>query len=301
MDLIKFPYYSGNIYKTNVLGHVTLEDFCNAHIYPKSKTIQIINQIKKANKAGDAALKRKLKHQLYSFTPSVLIPINQSRKYENVIAYTGLMQLDFDGMDNNIALDLKKWLFSQPECIVSYISPSGNGLKGLIRIKKPTDKEHYKAIFKSVQSKYEEVGYLDSSTKNAMLPLFLSIDEKLLYKGFNNSKVWVDEDWSQIKHVRLLNSQPTNFNPDEKDKERTLRILRDKIKNINSEGHPQVRSAALILGSRCSAGYLSVIEAQNEIELLIRSNNYLKKGVSGYISTALWGISEGYKTPKYYD
>lgn len=298
---IKFPYYSGNIYKTEVLGHVTLEEFCFAHMNPKPHVETIIKEIQQADATGNKQLKRTLKHKLFSFTPSVKIPIRRGRKYDNVVSFTGLMQLDFDGMDEPTALDIKQWLFEQPETITSYISPSGLGVKGLIRIKQPSDKEHYKAIFKAVQAKYEEVGYLDSSTKNAMLPLFLSIDRQMLVRDLNEAKVWVDEDWSVIQHVRLNDTQPTNFNPNENDKERTLRILRDKINGINDNGHYQVRSAALILGSRVGAGYITVTDAQQEIELLIRSNGYLKKGTSGYIATALWGISEGYKNPKYYD
>lgn len=302
MESIKFPYYSGNIYKTNVLGHVTLDYFCKAHKNPTKETIEIINKVKKASENNDNILKRKLKHRLYSFTPSVYIPVNQSRKYDNVIEYTGLMQLDFDKIEDvDTAIDLKKWLFEQPEVIVSYISPSGKGVKGLISIKKPEDKEHYKAIFKSIASKYEVISYFDKATKNAMLPLFLSIDEDLLSKEYKNVNTWMKEDWSVVKHVRLNDSQPPNFNPNEDDFNKTIRILKNKINNITNDGHTQVRSAALILGSRVSAGYISINEAQNEIEILIRSNSYLKKGTSGYISTALWGISEGYKTPKYYD
>ena len=64
---VKFPYYSGNIKLTKVVGHVTLEDFVNAHAMPKQNTFDILEKVKAATEAGDIALKRTLKHQLYSF------------------------------------------------------------------------------------------------------------------------------------------------------------------------------------------------------------------------------------------
>lgn len=300
---MKFPYYSGNIRLTKVLGHVSIEQFIRVHENPKLGTIEIINLIKKAEEENDFKLKRKLKHQLFSFTPSVFIHKNQKRKYENIIYYTGLMQLDFDKIpDLKVAIEIKEYVFNQPETICSYLSPSQKGVKSIILTKQPEDKEHYKAIHKAVSSKYESLSYMDESTKNAMLPLFLSIDYDILSRNYNECKAFTDEDWSKPNYVELNNEPPhqTSFNGDYY-YDKTLRILRDKINNINDNGHPQVRNAALILGSRVGAGYIDLITAQNEIENLIRNNNYLKKGTSGYISTALWGISEGYKNPKYYD
>lgn len=299
---ILFPYYSGNIYKTNVLGHISIADFVRVHNNPKQNTIDVINKVQEAKKNNDLKLKRKLKHQLYSFTPSVYIPLNERRCYDKVQYYTGLMQLDFDGIEDvQTAVDLKGWLFEQQEVVCSYISPSGLGVKGLINVKQPESKEHFKAIHTAVCSKYEEVGYLDLATKNAMLPLFLSIDKQILSRDFSECQPWVDEDWTTPKYVRLNETQPTNFKSTQEDARKTIRILTDKISNIVDNGHPQVRSAALILGSRAGAGYLTIIEARQEIEFLIKNNNYLNKGISGYLSTALWGISEGYKNPKYYD
>jgi len=72
------------------------------------------------------------------------------------------------------------------------------------------------------------------------------------------------------------------------------------INQIASNGHPQLRTACLILGTRVGAGYLSFSEASEEVEFLVRTNNYLQKGIKGYLTTADWALKEGYHTPKYY-
>lgn len=301
---IIFPYYSGNIYNSLVLGHVTIEQFIHSHKHPKKNIINIINKIKEATELNDIKLKRELKQHLYSFTPSVYINIGKSRKYENVLKWTGLMQLDFDKIpDINTAKELKNYIFEQREIITCYLSPSGTGVKALMLIKKPEDKNHYKAIHKAMVSKYEELSYLDLATKNAMLPLFLSIDKNILSRSINKCIIWSDESWDKPNYIRLNDTKNNKENKFSNNyyKNKTLRILKEKIEKIIDNGHPQVRSAALILGSRVSAGYIDIHTAQYEIENLIKNNNYLSKGISGYLSTALWGISEGHKNPKYYD
>jgi len=199
------------------------------------------------------------------------------------------------------AVLFKRKIFEENhEVVCTYLSPSLKGIKALIRIKKPRNVEHYKAIHKSVQNKYKTYPGFDPATKNAILPLFLSMDDCLYYRPFEEADEWISEDWSKPKYKKLNTPQP-NFIPNEYDTIRTIRILRNKINNINDNGHPQVRSAALILGSRVAAGYLSQYDAENEIINLIASNSYLAKGPKGYIETAKWAIKEGMKTPKSYD
>lgn len=293
-----FPYYSGNIKLTKVIGHVTIDSFTNAIGDPKPKIKSLINKIKNCN---DSKEKRELKHGLYSFTPSVFIDYGKKRKYSSVSKYTGLMQIDLDGIDDyNIAKNLKQWVFEQPECVCSFLSPSNN-VKALIRIVTPLTKDHYIRLWNAVESKYEETGYFDVATKNAVLPLFLSVDEDILYRDFNDAYPWQAEKELVIDHV-ALNSTPTsiNYSDGQYYYEKTIRILTKKFNSINDNGHPQVRSAALILGSRVGAGYLTQNDAELHIISLIKQNEYLQKGIKGYVETAQWGIKQGMSNPRYY-
>lgn len=300
-DNIIFPYYSGNIKLTKVMGHVTLNRFVKANSSPKPENISVFELIRNCS---DPIEKRKLKHKLFAFTPSVYISKTHKRKYSGIQKYTGLMQIDLDGINNEkIAEDLKQWLFDQPECVCSFFSPSKN-VKGLIRITAAKTKDQYIRLHNAITEKYEETGYFDVATRNAVLPLFLSYDPDILYRDYSEATPWTKEKEIKVEHVALNNGPPTNFNSSIGNqgyfKKRTLRILHEKINKISDNGHPQVRSASLILGSRVGANYLSRQEAIIEITSLIKQNQYLSKGIEGYLKTAEWGISQGLTKPKYY-
>ena len=306
-ESVMFNYFSGNIKFTKALGLVTLKEFINAHRNPKKQTLDIMADVKKATADGDLALKRQLKHRLSSFVPAALFKLGGGRKYDNIVKFTGLMQLDFDGIETaDKAYDLKYYLFTTYQCVVcTYFSPSGKGVKALIRITEPRDKEHYKAIYKTVEAEFEQMGYFDTATKNIVLPLFLSIDANILYRDFSQAVAWDKEDWTVPKRNT---STPPNLtfptqrygNAEDYYRDKTYKLFMNKINAIDSNGHPQVRTACLVLGSRAGAGYITRAEAEQLADSMICSNNYLNKNTDGYIKTAMWCIEEGYKSPKEY-
>jgi hypothetical protein len=299
---ITFPYYSGNIHLSKAIGVVNLAKFISSHKNPHPNTIAILEKVAKASVDGNMKLKRELKHGLYAFTPSIMINAGFARSYANVMWWTGLMQLDFDGIPSaEMAKEMKQHLFdNNNEIVCAYLSPSGRGVKCLIKTTIPESKEQYKALHKAIETEFSAYDYFDPATKNAMLPLFLSADTEILSRDESECPPWIEEDWSVTNYVRL-NDTP-NFNSVNSIEltNKTIRILNSKILNINNNGHPQVRSASLILGSRVTAGYISKADAELNIIRLINSNLYLQKGVEGYIATAMWGIKEGMKHPKYY-
>lgn len=303
---VKFNYYSGNIFETKALGTVTLEKFINVNKNPTPATIKLLAKISKATECKDLKLKRELKHQLYSFTPSVLLIRNGFRSYSYISEWTGLMQIDLDGIETyEKAIEIKQHIFnSYKEIVVALISPSGKGVKCLMKTITPTDKEHYRALHKSMVNTFEQYGYLDISTKNAMLPLFLSADINILYRDYSECDAWAEEDWTTVSYVELNDDKPNNFNVNNIDGDyntkKVIRITETRINNISDNGHPQVRATALILGSRIGAGYIQENDARCLLRNLIEVNSYLKKDLSNYIRTAHWGITEGMKNPKYF-
>lgn len=301
----KFPYYSGNIRRSKCLGLVSLDSFISAHKNPTEKTKKIIDLIKIESEKGDKKAKAILKEQLHSFTPSVIIEKGFKRRYDNIKAFTGLMQIDLDGIEEkSLAVDLKEHIFHSYESIVcAYISPSGLGVKALMKITLPEDIEHYKAIHKAVEVEFEQFGYFDHATSNAILPLFLSYDKDILFREFESCLTWENEDWSKPSYV-MLNAEPLpESRGDKQDKyyyDKVVRITEKRINEIIDNGHPQVRNTALVLGSRVAAGYIPRYDAEALIERLILSNSYLQKGIKGYVKTAFWAINEGIRTPKYF-
>lgn len=305
-DLI--PYYSGNIKMSRCIGHVTLDQFINSHKNPKKDVEVLIEKIKIASLNKDKDLKASLKKNLFAFTPSVNIDVGQKRRYSNIKGFTRYKQLDFDKIpDKQTAILIKEHIFNRnPEIICAYLSPSGLGVKCLLKTKRCQDIEQFRAMHKAIDkhfSAYED--YFDSAVKNAILPLFLSIDKAILYRDFNKTKQWVKEDWSKTKYVSLNDAQPNltvSFTDKQKQYfyDKTVRLFNDKINSINSDGHPQLRRACLILGSRCGAGYIDVSTCEVLAESMIKRNEYLSKDVRNYIKTSLWAINEGRKNPKEY-
>ena len=311
--MINFPYYSGNIKKSEALGLVDLDYFISSHRNPTKRTRDLIDKIKIESAKGDKKAKGLLKQQLHSFTPSVIINKGDKRRYDNIKEFTGLMQIDLDGIPTKQkAIDLKEHIFHSYEGIVcSYLSPSGLGIKALMKISKvgghfiPREDaiKQYKALHQAVEKEFEQYEYFDHATSNAILPLFLSYDEDILSRQFEVAKTWAEEDWSRPKYVRL-NTAPTHESRgDKQDKyyyDKVVRIIEKRINDILDNGHPQVRGTALVLGSRVAAGYITRDEAESLIEQLIMRNSYLQKGIKGYVKTALWAINEGIKQPKYF-
>jgi len=303
MQNIIIPYYSGNIHFSKVIGYISLEKFIDVIKNPKPKTTYIINQIKIAEANNDIELKRTLKQQLYSFTPAVVIPINKQRNYNNIVEFTGLMQIDLDHIETEQeAVSIKYHLFENYKQIVcAFLSPSRKGVKALLKIEKPKDIEHYKALHKGMVNTFEEYSYLDLITKNAVLPMFLSIDNNILYRSYDEATTWTYCDYTETKYTHLnISNVKKETTPQTSDKQRVINIIKNRIDRILDNGHPQVRSTSLILGSRVAAGYISMYEARELIKDLIYTNNYLQKNINGYIKTANWAINEGTKCPLYF-
>lgn len=307
MDLI--PFYSGNIKDSICIGHVSYNKFIKAHKNPRDEVVVLMDKIKKASLEKNKDLKAELKKGLFAFTPSVLIRKGQRRKYKNITGFTQYKQLDFDKIeDNKTAIQLKEYLFNNyPEILCAYLSPSGLGVKCLLKTKTPTDIEHYRALNKAIEMHFQTLGpYFDSAVKNAILPLFLSVDLNMMHRSFEDTETWTDEDWSKTEYV-ALNDVSVNYADRYSDKQKqyyldkTVRLFREKIRAITADGHPQMRRACLILGSRCGAGYIDAMEAESLAENEIRMNQYLQKDLKNYITTSKWAINEGRKNPKDYN
>lgn len=94
-----------------------------------------------------------------------------TRKKDALKQGSGLAILDFDKLDN--LLEYKENLKSNPLIFACWISPSGNGLKALIRIPIIQSDEDYKSIFKQIKEIYPDI---DDSGKDISRLCFESYD-----------------------------------------------------------------------------------------------------------------------------
>lgn len=95
----------------------------------------------------DADKKKALKNSLPAVT---FCGTFSSRKKENLKQGSGLAILDFDKLDN--VLEFKDTLKSNDYIFSCWISPSGNGLKALVKIPVIKDDAEYKLIFKQLKN-----------------------------------------------------------------------------------------------------------------------------------------------------
>ena len=155
----------------------------------------------------------KAKKSLPAFTPSGKFV--GGRKLEFLADYSSCIILDIDKLS---AADLQnaKHLANQSEfTYASFISPSGNGLKILVKITTP--KAEHKETFLLVQEHYEKLLKLeiDKSGKDITRLCFYSWDENLYLN--ENASVFASET-KQSCQAELVeasptdNSQPTTHN-----------------------------------------------------------------------------------------
>ena len=300
-------YYNGDIKDSVARGEVSLDNFVQAHISPKQ---QISNLLDAIQNESDKKKRGALKSKLFYFTPSVVIPIGKRRRYENIERFTGLMQVDIDNLESvEVARELREYLFRTYEqfyCV--YLSPSKKGVKGLLKIPICESVKEYKEYFQGVEDELDWIYGFDSAPKNAVLPLYISRDSNLFYR--ERPSTWATKgEVANIETYENLTPTPIptreggtfTYKSQAYYERITIDIFVSKINQIfSSDGHPRLRSACLVLGSRTGAGYLSYTEALTLAENSIRANGYLRKGVENYIKTSKWAITEGFKKPKYY-
>ena len=156
----------------------------------KSDKLQIaINKIRTSeNKAERDILKK--------FLPSITVSgtFKDGHSTNNLIKHSGLIQVDIDGISNPIELKAKasKDIFTY-SC---FVSPSGNGLKAIIKI--PTDNhlQSFELLQTYFLSEYE-IG-IDSKCKDIGRLMFLSFDSELF---INENSLIMNETTLNVKNV----------------------------------------------------------------------------------------------------
>lgn len=148
----------------------------------------------------------KAKKSLPAFTPSAKFV--GGRKLEYLAEYSNCIILDIDKLSTE-ALQKTKQTANQSEfTFASFISPSGNGLKILVKIDTP--KSEHKETFLLVQEHYEKLLNLeiDKSGKDITRLCFYSSDENLYLN--ENSKTFVTnmDDQSTSSRAQSRDEMP---------------------------------------------------------------------------------------------
>lgn len=139
--------------------------------------------VKKIRSEKRKSERNELKKQL----PAICFSGTFNKRADNAILdHSGLICLDFDGYDKQKVLLNDKENLSKNKYVFSvFISPSGNGLKALIKI--PADAENHTNYFNSLE-KYFNSPYFDKTSKNISRVCYESYDP-LIYVN-ENSSIW---------------------------------------------------------------------------------------------------------------
>ena len=293
----KFQYYPSDIRIVKPLGEISLYDYLYKIKNPTEQTITLFKQIEEASTIGDLKLKSELKAKTYYFTPC-LFSDGQGRSYSNIKSWTGLMIIDVDGLTPEYAIEFKEYLFNTYKFFISvFLSASKRGVKGIVKIPVCYSTDEFKSYFYGLMDKFQEYKGIDFSSKNCALANYLTYDKELLYRldaeEWNGKGVQIDEFKVFEGEVKLLE------NITEEDVEKVKFILSKMFGKILDSGHLIVRSASLLAGGFCSAGYMNIDEMREYLFDLIDDTDYLQKSPKTYKTTCVQMLNKGFQSPVY--
>lgn len=166
-----------------------------------------VEEIRRLIAFGDKETAQEKKKQLLAFTPSAVF--KDKRQMPFLEMYSGFVHLDFDKLNPDqlkAAMDIIKNI---PYTFLSFISPSGNGLKVFVEI--DSGIEHHDIAYQQVQKYYEEATRLkaDPSCKDITRLCFMSYHPEL-YKNIMNEKFNVKLPEIRTEPEVQLKPKPVN-------------------------------------------------------------------------------------------
>jgi hypothetical protein len=158
--------------------------------------------VKKIRAEKDKTQKNLFKQNL----PAVCFSGKFTKRNDNSLEdHSGLICLDFDGYNSNKDLLQEKERLSKNKYIYSvFISPSGKGLKALVKI--PNDPDNHKSYFLSLQSFFNSP-YFDITSKNLSRVCYESYDP-LIYVN-KTSSVWDKIEEEEFNEINRKVDLPT--------------------------------------------------------------------------------------------
>jgi hypothetical protein len=121
--------------------------------------------------------------------------INRSTK--GLQEHSGLICLDFDKYpDNKKLLEEREFIISNKHTFACFISPSGNGLKVIVKI--PANSNEHKAHFEGLINEYKS-DYFDETTSDVSRVCFESYDENIYIN--ENAEIFTKKIVEDIEHI----------------------------------------------------------------------------------------------------
>ena len=194
-----------------VIEHKTIPEIL--HEIKTGKYRPGITYLRKSLAENKLEAYEKAKKSLPAFTPSGKFV--GGRKMEFLEAYSNFIILDIDKLSQTDLQNAKHKANQSEYTYASFISPSGNGLKILVKVN--SKKEDHKETFLAIQKHYETLlnHEIDKSGKDITRLCFYSFDDNLYH---NEAAIVFASETKQSSHTEPVevrqtdNQQPTTEN-----------------------------------------------------------------------------------------
>lgn len=293
MDLT-FQWFSKGIKTIKPSGYITLKQLIDSIISPKPEMIESFKLIQEAGTRGDKAEKDRLKaERLFFTTPSAIFdPI---RNYESVKEFRPLAIFEYD--DIEFASELRDYIFERrKDCIFAFNSPSGTGTKFIFLIEQPNSIQHYKELWFGIAHDLDKFINLDLSNERLTQPLYNSYDPNAKFR--TDAVAFSARGYKTSAFVPFVGEIEIPEEVNDEDVEQCFKLVGHLIDRISDSGHNQVVSTAFLASGISAFHGVDTNEMWDYLEDRIRDNNYLSKGVEGYLTTAKTMYNKGLNFPK---
>lgn len=183
-----------NIHETNTPYHKDISFILDR--IKIGSSAELVRKIRSVDKKND---RNELKKQL----PAICFSGTFSKRADNaIIEHSGLICLDFDAFETNKTMLAYKSFLAKDEYVYAvFISPSGDGLKVLVRI--PPDIDDHKAYFNSLENHFSSP-YFDKTSSNLSRVCYESHDPSIYIN--EGSLLWENMDRrDKEQHTGSLN------------------------------------------------------------------------------------------------
>lgn len=220
------------------------------YMLDRIKSCKIDGKIKAMRAEKDKAKRRKLKEGL----PVICFSGRFSaRSIEGCKAHSGFIVLDFDHLED---VDKRKKEVASHDFVYScFVSPSGDGLKAVVRI--PKEINRHGGYFRGLRKIFIDV---DKSGSDVSRACFESVDKDIYIN--KNATVFTDyaEDFQKAKPlgdtVKAINTDYARANV-------ALEMIRN---SVDGEKHAVLLKASKLMGGYIAGGFVTESEAERLLE-----------------------------------